>query len=350
MNHEAGPAGAERGRRDAHDAGPLRRGRPLSLGSIAGALAAATLAVLMWAGAASAQSGPAVSITPGPYLGGAYGGGSITYGWQFEPNADITITELGFSDGAPYSTIGLGEPHQVGIFDSKYGDLIVSATIPAGAEALLDHNFWYVPIPPTQLLHGLGYTIGALLPAPRNDVILLDQVAPGEPPAITFDPRITWLQGVSDWPGTDALTFPDHPCCDGPPVVGFFGPTFYMGVRPAMLQVTIDIKPGGSPNSINLKNSGKIPVAVLSGAAFDAPGQVNQASLTFGRTGYESSLAQCSSDREDVNEDGLPDLVCHFTTQATGLQPGDAAGVLEGTTAAGLRFRGADSVRVVNQP
>jgi hypothetical protein len=70
---------------------------------------------------------------------------------------------------------------------------------------------------------------------------------------------------------------------------------------------------------------------------------VDQTSLKFGRTGNESSLAFCGSP-EDVNRDGLPDLVCHFATQMTGFQTGDTQGVLTGKTTDGTSISGTDSV------
>ncbi len=112
------------------------------------------------------------------------------------------------------------------------------------------------------------------------------------------------------------------------------------------LTVEIDIKPGSFPNKINLRDKGKIPVAILSSATFDAPGQVDPTSLTFGRTGDEQSLTGCPS-RYDVNSDGRLDLVCNFATQATGFQLGDIKGALKGKTIAGRSLIGTDSVRIV---
>ena len=40
-------------------------------------------------------------------------------------------------------------------------------------------------------------------------------------------------------------------------------------LQKAIVPVNIDIKPGGYPNSINLKNKGNVPVAILSNANFD---------------------------------------------------------------------------------
>ena len=113
------------------------------------------------------------------------------------------------------------------------------------------------------------------------------------------------------------------------------------------ITVSIDIKPGSFPNSINPRSRGKIPVAILSTAGFDAPAQVDQGSLTFGRTGNEQSLAFCNSSPEDVNNDGLLDLICHFLTQLTGFQPSDTQGVLKGQTVSATPILGTDSVRIV---
>jgi len=113
------------------------------------------------------------------------------------------------------------------------------------------------------------------------------------------------------------------------------------------VMVSIDIKPGGFPNSINPRSRGKIPVAVLSDLGFSAPTHVDPASLTFGRTGDEQSLAFCNLNGEDVNGDGLLDLVCHFDTGKTGFQPGDTQGVLKGRTFGGIPFLGVDTVKIV---
>ena len=111
--------------------------------------------------------------------------------------------------------------------------------------------------------------------------------------------------------------------------------------------VRIDIKPGSFPNVINLKSKGKIPVAILSSSSFDAPSLVDTSSLTFGRTGDETSLAFCNASPEDVNGDGRLDLVCHFETQKAGFQAGNTLGTLKGRTTDGGLIIGTDSVRVI---
>jgi len=114
-----------------------------------------------------------------------------------------------------------------------------------------------------------------------------------------------------------------------------------------VFMVDLDTKPNSFPNSINTKGRGRIPVASLSSPTFDAPAEVDKSSLTFGRTGDEASLAFCTNSNEDVNDDGLVDVVCHFYNQATGFQIGDTEGVLKGVTQDGRPFEGVDSVRIV---
>ena len=122
----------------------------------------------------------------------------------------------------------------------------------------------------------------------------------------------------------------------------------YVRLTPSVLTVAINIKPGEVPNPIKPTSKGNTPVAILSSADFDAPSQVDRASLTFGRTGDEQSLAFCTNSAEDVNGDGRLDLVCHFTTSLTGFQSGDTEGVLKGKTMGGTLIEGRDAVRVVS--
>ena len=113
------------------------------------------------------------------------------------------------------------------------------------------------------------------------------------------------------------------------------------------MQVSIDIKPGSTVNPIRLSSLGTIPVAILSTADIDAPAEVDRTSLTFGRTGDEQSLASCSTLVQDVNWDGLPDLVCRFKTRLTQFKIGDTVGVLKGQTLDGAPIEGSDAVRIL---
>jgi hypothetical protein len=110
------------------------------------------------------------------------------------------------------------------------------------------------------------------------------------------------------------------------------------------LVVAIDIKPGGTPNVINLGGNGKIPVAILSTATFDAA-TVDPATITFGHSGTEALPVSYSL--SDANGDGRKDLVCQFNTQDAGLLCGDTSAVLKARTKMGCPVRGADSIQTL---
>jgi hypothetical protein len=110
------------------------------------------------------------------------------------------------------------------------------------------------------------------------------------------------------------------------------------------LSVTIDIKPGTFPNTINPRSHGVIAVAVLSTASFDAT-TVAPLSVRFGPSG--ASEAHGKAHIEDVNQDGRPDLILHFDTQATGIRCGDDSASLSGNTFGGQSVAGSDSIHTV---
>jgi hypothetical protein len=58
-------------------------------------------------------------------------------------------------------------------------------------------------------------------------------------------------------------------------------------------------------------------------------------------------MVSCNKRGEDVNGDGLRDLVCHFKTKLTGFQIGDTEGFLKGQTLEGVSIEGRDSVRIL---
>jgi len=110
------------------------------------------------------------------------------------------------------------------------------------------------------------------------------------------------------------------------------------------IPVQIDIKPGDTPNAVNPRNQGVIPVAILSSSAFDAT-QVDPATVRFGNAG---AAPTDGGHVEDVNNDGLPDLVFQFPTPATGIVCGDTSETLTGKTLSGTPIQGSDSVVTVS--
>lgn len=137
-----------------------------------------------------------------------------------------------------------------------------------------------------------------------------------------------------------------------------------------VVPVTINIKPGSNPNSINTQDRGVIPVGILTTnageygkpLAFDAA-SIDPLSVRFGPRACVwadecgATEAHNRGHLEDVVEldertkDGDKDMVLHFSTQATGITPGMTEACVKGAwlDAAGARhtFFGCDSVRAV---
>lgn len=113
------------------------------------------------------------------------------------------------------------------------------------------------------------------------------------------------------------------------------------------IQVPIDIKPGSAENAINLGSNGLVPVAILSTPMFDAR-TVDPLSLTLaGAQVKVRGKGTLMVAVEDVNKDGLPDLVVHVSTDALGLSEQATQAVLEGKTNSGMPIVGLDVIKVV---
>jgi hypothetical protein len=90
-------------------------------------------------------------------------------------------------------------------------------------------------------------------------------------------------------------------------------------------------------------------VALLSTASWNAATSVDRTTLTFGPTGYEKSLSSCSENSEDVNNDGLPDLLCRFSTGAVASGPETTVLQLRGYDLDGSPFHGSYAVRILSK-
>ena len=111
------------------------------------------------------------------------------------------------------------------------------------------------------------------------------------------------------------------------------------------ISVNIDVKPGTNQTVINVNARGVIPVAILSTNTFNAS-NVNPLTVRFGRTGTEASPLHWTL--QDVNGDGLSDLVLQFSTQSTRLQAGDTQATLMGMTSDGTPFRGFGVIQTIS--
>jgi hypothetical protein len=140
----------------------------------------------------------------------------------------------------------------------------------------------------------------------------------------------TWVGSVASEPATVVIKGPPSTA----PVVESIG-------------VEIDIKPGSGENSINLGSNGLVPVAILSTKSFDArtvnPTTVSIAGAQVKVKGKGTPMASL----QDVNGDGLVDLVVHVSTEALELSVGATRAFLEAKTFGDTPIIGSDWVRIV---
>lgn len=139
-----------------------------------------------------------------------------------------------------------------------------------------------------------------------------------------------------------------------PVTSGAFDTTFngvqdaYMTKLALVTPVRIDVKPGSDQNAVNLGSSGVIPVAVFSSAEFDAtqvdPTTVTLAGAPVRRQGEGGALL---AHREDVDGDGLLDLLVQVDTDQLEVEPGTRPVRLRGRTFEGVPLRGEDVITVV---
>ena len=121
--------------------------------------------------------------------------------------------------------------------------------------------------------------------------------------------------------------------------------------------VPVDILPDQFPNTIDLSSPEKLPVAILSTSGFDAtqvnPWTVKLAGASLqGFTGHHYRYHCRAGGRareEDVNGDGLLDLVVHFRVKTLRFHPSDVIADLWGKTRDGTPFGGTDVVEVVTK-
>jgi hypothetical protein len=107
--------------------------------------------------------------------------------------------------------------------------------------------------------------------------------------------------------------------------------------------VQIDIKPGSDINPINLKNKAKIPVGIITTIDFDAT-KIDPTTVQFGPGG--ANVFRNKGHVEDINNDGVDDIVFHFITSDTGIEIDDTKAYIIGETVTGIFFKGSEPIRV----
>ena len=116
------------------------------------------------------------------------------------------------------------------------------------------------------------------------------------------------------------------------------------------IEVLIDIKPGGDPNSINLCSNGAVPIAILGSDTFDVY-DIDTETLRFAEAsvkvvGKKDPHSLCNY--EDVNDDTFHDLVCHFlTADIAGTDGQSSTATVNGELLNGTPFEGTDIVNIV---
>jgi len=135
---------------------------------------------------------------------------------------------------------------------------------------------------------------------------------------------------------TDSVPFPEDPQLD----VAVRCATVSIRELSATL-VSIDIKPGSYPNSINPENiRGVIPVAILTTRDFDAATVDPLTAVFAGASPVHHGI-------KDVDRDGDRDLILQFRIGDTNILPGNDAACLTGQTYDGVPIIGCDSVKTV---
>jgi hypothetical protein len=109
--------------------------------------------------------------------------------------------------------------------------------------------------------------------------------------------------------------------------------------------VDLDIKPGSDPNAIDPFSQEVIPVAILGTDNFDV-GDVDVATLAFGPDG----ASPVNNVLEDMNEDGLTDLVSDYRTEEAGIALGDEKACVTGEMFDDTPFEGCDKIQTVPPP
>ena len=110
----------------------------------------------------------------------------------------------------------------------------------------------------------------------------------------------------------------------------------------------IDVKPGTTPNVVNLYALGVLPVAILGSAGFDVT-SIDVTTVRFGPAAAAPAHDLLDPETyldhlQDVDADGFLDLMTHFRIQALGLNCDMTEVELSATTTAGLELRATDSI------
>lgn len=193
---------------------------------------------------------------------------------------------------------------------------------------------WGSGVRPQFYIDGVQFTLrGAALPYVKN-------CGSSTTPLLFVASRELYQQTYSPGP----FVFDDFSLLNRPLSAVEVSEIVNMGKPLFIARISIDIKPGKLPNSINPRNKGKIAVAILTTEELDAA-TVDAKTVLFGANGNEAYPVQSAI--EDVDGDGKRDMMLHFNTQDTGIVCGDSKAYLTGETFNGQAIEGYDSIVTV---
>ncbi len=122
-------------------------------------------------------------------------------------------------------------------------------------------------------------------------------------------------------------------------------------LSPLVQTVQIDIRPSDADNEINLRANGKLTVVIFSSTMFDATA-INPESVILSGAGIAKvgKGDKYLYDLEDINGDGLIDLICHVYVDQLEVTPDVLLQILEldAETFGGQKVRGEDKVSLVS--
>jgi len=114
-----------------------------------------------------------------------------------------------------------------------------------------------------------------------------------------------------------------------------------------VIPVSVDIKPGSYPNCFNNNGHGVIPIAILGAQDFNAT-EVDPTTVVLDGM-YVSVKGNGSpqASTDDVNNDGILDIVVQIEDLDGIFSEGDSIGTVKGSTYGGENFQGTDSICIV---
>ncbi len=124
-------------------------------------------------------------------------------------------------------------------------------------------------------------------------------------------------------------------------------PALLPGFRRPVIAPAIDIRPGSPLNVIVPRTQAEVPVAVLSNGLFDAA-LVDASSVTLAGASPSTRFGVPLCSHDDVNHDGLDDLVCQIPTRRMRINGSTRSAILQARTKSGSPVVGQDAIIVLD--